>query len=80
MSTTTAAPPSWSLTETSFSSTAPRPKSDARDDAADATVVKLGTAGPVEAWSEEKRQALAAGIAEKLGIDPGAITITVTEP
>ena len=46
----------------------------------DHTVVKLGAFEPVEAWTEEKRQALAAGIAEKLGVDPSAITITVTEP
>ena len=73
MSTTTAAPPISTRSEL-FT------ENDARDDASDPIVVRLGASEPVEAWTQEKRRALAAGIAEKLGVDPGAITITVTEP
>ena len=49
-------------------------------DASDRTVVKLGVSEPVESWSEQKRRTLAVAIAAKLGCDPNAITITVTEP
>ena len=73
MSTTTAGPPITTRSEL-FT------ENDARDDASDPIVVKLDASEPVEAWTQEKRRALAAGIAEKLGCDPSAITITVTEP
>ena len=73
MSTTTTAPPISTRSELSS-------ENDARDDASDPIVVKLEASEPVEAWTQEKRRALAAGIAAKLGCDPSAITVTVTEP
>ena len=69
MSTTTAAP--ISTRSELFT------ENEAEDDASDPIVVKLGVSESAQSWSEERRRALAAGIAKKLGVDPGAITITV---